>query len=284
MKRILVPTDFSPNALNALYVAVDIASRTNGTIILYHIYIPIESTFVDTKIKRREHNIEQETIIMKRLQRLKKKVLKDVSNISISTIIGHAPLINNTLGFAEQNNIDLIIMGTKGCSGIQKVIVGSVAAKIVQKAEIPVLLIPEKYERTELNNIVFASDYQLSDKEALLSTLEISKLYNGKVSVVHIANPNLSEKKRLEEKNDFDSYAFHMQREFSNNKLEFQLLETPSGEDKIERLYKEIPYKMLVMVKRKRSFFKKIFSESFTQTMAYMAKRPLLIIPPSEDN
>ncbi|MEO9147137.1 MAG: universal stress protein [Ginsengibacter sp.] len=279
MKRILVPTDFSPNAQSALRMAVDIASRSKGTIILFHVYIPIESPFVDTKIKRNQHNTETETIIMKQLQRLKKKVLKEVSNVNISTIVGRSPLINNILGFAEHNDIDLIVMGTKGTSGIRKVLVGSVAAKIVQKADIPVLLIPEEYEQTELDLIVFASDLHLSDQQALSRTLTFSKLYNVTVTVVHLLDPDISEKKSLKEKNDFDSYAYYMQREFNRDNLKFQLLETSPGLDKIETLYKEIPYNILVMVRRKKSFFQKIFSGSLTQTTACMAKRPLLIIP-----
>lgn len=57
MKRLLVPTDFSPNAECALRVAVDIAYRDEATIILYHIYMPIESPFIDDKVKRKEHNV-----------------------------------------------------------------------------------------------------------------------------------------------------------------------------------------------------------------------------------
>ena len=282
MKRILVPTDFSPNALSGLRVAVDIASRSKGTIILYHVYIPVEGPFIDNKTKRKEYNIETEKIILKRLQRVKKKVLKDVNNVPISTIIGRSPLINNILGFAEHNHIDLIVMGTKGTSGIKKLLVGSVASKIVQRTDIPVLLIPEKFERTELDQIVFASDYQLSDQQAISFTLGFGKLYNGNVTIAHLLSADIPEKKKEKEKNDFDSYARYMQRKFNRNNIKFQLLEVAPGNEKMETLEKEIPYNMLVMVRRKRSFFQKIFSESFTKSMACIAKKPLLIIPQVE--
>lgn len=283
MKRILVPTDFSPNALSALRIAVDIALRAKGTIILYHVYIPVEGPFIDDKIKRKGYNIEKEKIILKRLQRVTKKVMKDVnSSVTISTIIGRSPLINNILGFAEHNHIDLIVMGTKGASGIKKVLVGSVAAKIVQRTDVPVLLIPDKYEQTELGNIVFASDYQPSDQQAISFTLRFGKLFNGNVTIAHLLSAEMPEKEKEKEKNDFDAYAHYMQRKFNRSNVKFQLLEVAPGNEKMETLEKEIPYNMLVMVRRKRSIFQKIFSGSFTKNMACIAKKPLLIIPQGE--
>ena len=282
MKRILVPTDFSPNAESALRVAVDIAMRAKGTVILYHIYIPVEGTFIDNARKREAHNILTETIILKRLQRLKKKVLKDETKVAISTVIGRSPLINNILGFAEHNSIDLIVMGTKGASGIKKVLVGSVAAKVAQKTAFPVLMIPEKFTPKELASIVFASDLHPYDEEALSFTLSFAKLYNGNIKVVHILSPGTTEKKRQKEINDFDSYVYYMQRQFNKSQLKFQLLKIPPGSEKIETLYKEIPADMLVMVRSKKKFFEKIFTESFTKTIACMAKKPLLVIPPGE--
>lgn len=282
MKRILVPTDFSPNAQSALRVAVDIASRVSGTIILYHVYIPLESTPLYDKEEFRQRNTAMETILQKRLQRLKKKVLKDTNDVNISTQVGHSPLKDNITSFAEKNLIDLIVMGTKGSSGIKKVLVGSVAAKVAQKTKVPVLLVPEKFEGGELGQIAFASDYDPSDEQALSFTLAFAKLYKAPVAVVHIFSLNLSERKREKEINDFDSYAYYMQRKFDKDKLRFQLLEATPGHDKAETLYKDVPYKLLAMVRSSKSPFQKIFSGSFTKNMAHMAKRPILIIPPKE--
>lgn len=126
MKRILVPTDFSPTAQKAFRFALDLAQRANGTIIMYHNYIPVESTFVGTEKTRKQYNTQSEVNIVKRLQRLSKKVTADTAGVAVSTIVGRSPLIDNILGFAEHNHIDLIIMGTQGASGLKKTIIGSV--------------------------------------------------------------------------------------------------------------------------------------------------------------
>src|SRR5665647_656620 len=88
MKRILVPTDFSPTAEKAFRFALDLAARARGTIILYHTYIPVESTFVGTEKTRKQYNAQSEANIAKRLQRLKKKVTGDVVDVAVSTIVG----------------------------------------------------------------------------------------------------------------------------------------------------------------------------------------------------
>ena len=174
MKRLLVPTDFSPNAECALRVAVDIAARDGATIILYHIYMPVESTFIDDKERRNAHNIEQETIALKRLQRLRKKVLKNNQDVNISCLLGRTPLVNNILGFAEHNHIDMIVMGTRGATGIKKILVGSVAATIAKKTDIPLLLVPEEFSPKTLSKIVFATDFHPYDEEALSFTVSFA--------------------------------------------------------------------------------------------------------------
>jgi nucleotide-binding universal stress UspA family protein len=83
---------------------------------------------------------------MKRLERLKKKVVSTGMNLPVSAGLGRTPILNNILGFAEDNQIDLIVMGIQGGSGLKKTIVGSVAFRVIENSDLPVLLIPEKFE------------------------------------------------------------------------------------------------------------------------------------------
>lgn len=73
-----------------------------------------------------------------------------------------------------------------------------------------------------------------------------------------------------------------MQRRFSEAKLKFQLVETTSVAETIGHLDKKFPYDMLAMVRRKKSFLQRFFLKSFTQNMAYVTRKPLLVIPEEE--
>ncbi len=75
MIRILVPTDFSPTAERAFRFAAELASKTKGTIILFHVNEKNEIPYFDSVEKKHEYQKQLETKQMKRLQRLKKKVV-----------------------------------------------------------------------------------------------------------------------------------------------------------------------------------------------------------------
>lgn len=277
MKRILVPVDFSPTSIKAFRYAVEIASKSGGNIILYHLYTPAKSTTVGVFENIRAYNQELETSNLKRLQRLKKKVLSDGIEVPVSTLVGRPPVVNNILGFAEHNHVDMIVMGTQGASGLKKVIVGSVAAKVVAQSDIPVLLVPEKYELNPIEKIVFTTDIQKADRKALPVVFDFANLYNALVTLVNLNDP--SHQYDEKEKKDFEMYAYYIQRDFNDSRVQFQQLKTTSVIKTMENLHEEIPYDLLVMARRKLSFLNRFFQKSFTKKMAYITKQPLLIIP-----
>jgi nucleotide-binding universal stress UspA family protein len=282
MKRILVPTDFSPTAEKAFRFAVDIAAKAKGTIILYHTYIPVESTFIGTEKTRKQYNTQAEANIVKKLQRLKKKVTGDATDVAVSTIVGRSPLIDNILGFAEHNHIDLIVMATQGASGLKKTIIGSVAARVLENSDLPVLLVPSKYEFADMRQIVFATNYQKSDKQALTLVDALAKLYNANITVLHFLSVYNNESEKEKKRNDFNTYAFALQRSFNDSKMKFHLLKTASIIETMETLDKIFPYDIMAMVRRKKTFLEKFFIKSFTQNMAYITTKPLLIVPEEE--
>lgn len=285
MKRILVPTDFSPTAEKAFRFAVDIAAKSKGTIILYHTYVPVESTFIDTGKIRSQYNTQTETNIAKRLQRLKKKVMGENTDVPVATIVGRSPLITNILGFAEDNQIDLLVMGTQGAGGLKKTIIGSVAAKVVEKSDIPVLLVPQKYELAEPQQFVFATNFSKADKSALLTIGKMASLYNAGITVLHFQSTytTLTEAEMEKEKNDFDTYAHYLQRELNEYKIHFHLLEVESVLETMETLDKKFPYDVFSMVRRNKTLLEKYFIKSFTQNMACITNKPLLIVPEVEE-
>jgi nucleotide-binding universal stress UspA family protein len=277
MKRILVPVDFSPTSIKAFRYAVEIASKSGGNIILYHLYTPAKSTTVGVFENVRAYNHELETNNLKRLQRLKKKVLSDGINVPVSTLVGRPPVVNNILGFAEHNEIDMIVMGTQGASGLKKVVVGSIAAKIIENTDIPVLLVPEKFEWVPLEKIAFTTTFERTDKKALPLVFEMATLYDAVVTFVNLRDPH--NQFDTTEEDNFDTYAYSLHREYDDSRIQFKQLKTNSIVKTMENLHEEIPYDLLVMARRKKGFLNRFFQKSFTKKMAYITKQPLLVIP-----
>ncbi|HET9055761.1 MAG TPA: universal stress protein [Chitinophagaceae bacterium] len=260
MKRILVSNDFSLTAEKAFRFALNIAAKARGTIILYHVYAPVESVFIETTGKRKMFNTQTETNVIKRLQRLKKKVTDDSTEVPVSTIVGRTPLIDNILGFALQNHIDLIVMGTQRTNRLKKIIVGSVAARI-EKSDLPVLLVPEKYKIEKMKQFVYASNYQPSDKQVMTLVNAMTKLYDVNVTALHLTNAYMPDTRKEKERNDFGTYAFSLQQEFSQPNLNFHLLGIPSVAETMETLYKTLPYDIMTMIRQKKFPGKVLFSK-----------------------
>jgi nucleotide-binding universal stress UspA family protein len=279
MIRILVPTDFSPTAERALRFAAEVASRTKGTIILYHVNQKEEIPYFDSHEKRQEYQRQLETKRLKRLQRLKKKVVSPQMNVIVSTIVSQPPVIKNMLAFAKQNQIELIVMGTQGASGLKKVVVGSTTSQIIEKSKIPVLVVPEKYEWEDPKEIIFATNYHCTDRAALSFTLSLAKVFSADVTVLHFQNVDANEK---DNSHCFSNYAYFLQRTFNDSHIKFKELKSTNIKDSLERLHDSFPFDLMVMVRRNKRFLEKLFLKSFTKNMACTTKLPLLVVPEEE--
>jgi nucleotide-binding universal stress UspA family protein len=277
--RILVPTDFSSTAERAFRLAAEVASKSKGSIIFLHINEKEEIPYFDSAEKKREYNEQLESKQLKRLQRLKRKVVKPFMNVFVSTIVTNPPVVNKILQVAKENHIDLIVMGTQGASGLKRTIVGSHASRVIEKSPIPVLVVPEKYDFKDPKEIVFATNYHKKDKPALAFTISLSKLFNAHVTVLHIQHVDLAER---ENAHHFSNYAYFLQRTFNDAHLKFNQVNSSNIEQTLEQLDENLPVDILVMVRRDKKFVEKIFLKSFTRNMSCTSTLPLLVIPEIE--
>ncbi|WP_026898813.1 universal stress protein [Daejeonella oryzae] len=280
MKRLLVPTDFSPTSEKAFRFALDIAKRSKGMIFLYHGITPHQKKSTESEEYSNNYTTESEIIIVKRLLRLKKKVLQDTPGILISVGLGDTPLVPNILEFALHNQIDLIVMGTQGARGLKKIIIGSLTSEIIEKSCIPVLLIPEKYKWKEPEIIAFADNCLKTDKQAIYSMRSFAHYYDASFTIVHICKEAADENIA---KIEFEEYVSEMRKEFYPVELNFQRVKALSVTETMENLHTIIPYDLLVMLRRKKTFIKRFLHASFTKKMAYVTHLPLLVIPELEN-
>lgn len=282
LKRFLVPTDFSPTSERAFHYALELASRTGGTVVLYHLYTPAESGYIDNMTKLTAYNNQMETDLVKELNRLADKYKGNYPGLIVSTVLGRSPVVDNILGFAEHNAIDMIIMGTQGASGLKKALVGTIASRVIEKSDLPVLMIPERYEWKLPKTLVLATDYQTADKLALPLLSGIANLFDASVTVTRLMDGHITPDDARLEQERFDAYASRLQAEFPDQPMEFKLIRTSSIVDAMERLDDEIPYDLLALVRRKKNFLQKFLFESFTRHMAYLTNHPFLMVPDIE--
>ena len=275
MKTILVPTDFSKNAGNALRYAISIANKMQAKIILLHsFHIDYANSYVPVNLIEKEVDGTKANS-NERLKELYNKVSHH-SKHPIECISNQNLVVDAILAVAAEKDADLIVMGTQGVNGmLSRQIFGTNSSKVIEKAMCPVLTIPENTIHTDIKKIMYATEYLDSDITCLKAVADLAKLFEAEIQVIHISlyeNETASEKKLKEE------FRFKAGKNISYKNISFQLLEGHNIEQKIETHIDEAKdIDMLVMSAHHRNLRDKLFGRSITKEMAFYTKIPLMV-------
>ncbi len=142
-KKILCPVDFSQYTQDVINCAADLAKKYGGELHVMHVvpnmtyFTPYESFLTPENLVAIERNIEDE------VESNFTKLLKNESVPTKSIIKTGAPFVE-IIDYAKSESIDLIVMGTHGHSGIEHILIGNVAEKVVRKSPCPVMTIRPK--------------------------------------------------------------------------------------------------------------------------------------------
>ena len=157
MKKILVPTDFSPQAENALKVAAQLALKHGSEIYLLHsLEMPLSIGGSSDN-----SNLPESLYFIKLAEKNFSEILEKpyLQEIDVHEAIGHNEIYHDIKATVDSNEIDLVIMGSHGASGFKEMFIGSNTEKVVRTSSIPVLVIKNDHDVFEINDFVFASDF-----------------------------------------------------------------------------------------------------------------------------
>lgn len=273
MKTILMPTDFSAVAKNAMHYAAEVAIAHKAKIILFHVYqLPIVTGEIPVAIPPLEE-IESEGL--NALEKLKKSLLhKHSEDLNIECKIKPGFITDTICEIAENENADLIVVGMQGAGYITEKIIGSNTTSLIQKSKIPVLAIDTHAHYKSIENILFATDYEeLQNKETLAPLLDLTKTFDANLHILHIIKDK--------EKTQTITQAVEgikLNRYFENTKHEFHFIESDSVLTGIQNFIKNKPMDIIVMVPRSHSFIDKLINEPNSKQLAFHTHLPLLTI------
>lgn len=189
MKKILIPTDFSEHAENALRVAAQIARKNDGEIILLHMLelphqasdavgsgsdIPEIMFFKNAALRRLEDLMDEDYL----------------QDIKVSEVVQFELAFDGILKISQKNNVDLIVMGSHGASGFKEMFIGSNAEKVVRNADVPVLIIKKDQGDFAVNDFVFASDFSDEIKAPFGKVVDFANNFDANLHLVMINTPN----------------------------------------------------------------------------------------------
>ncbi|HEY5691414.1 MAG TPA: universal stress protein [Cyclobacteriaceae bacterium] len=191
MKKILVPCDFSDSAIQAFKFAIEIANQSKGEIALLNVVeLPVihenvmmpTFSFEDTYLKEMKDRADVD------FAKMKSKWSKDGPKVSTHVEYGApTPTISQ---FIKEKKIDLVIMGTKGASGLKEFFVGSNTEKVVRWSPVPVISLKKSVKVSSIKNIVFPSAL-LEDEEVLtMRVKELQGFFKAKLNIVYVNTPS----------------------------------------------------------------------------------------------
>ena len=151
-ERVLFCTDFSENADYAFNFAYGIAKRDEGLLYILHV-LPDNphQAFAENYINKEDLEKIQKSIGEDLDNKYREHYVKKIGNkIKFEIVTKSGREDNEILKFAKKENIDIIVMGTHGRTGIEHVFFGSVAEKVIRRSPFPVFIIPCKKKRERL--------------------------------------------------------------------------------------------------------------------------------------
>ncbi|MCK0159242.1 universal stress protein [Allomuricauda sp. F6463D] len=184
MKKILVPVDFSKHSEYALEVAANIAKKHNASIVLLHMIGISDSVLANSEIAEEAEakyylNLTKEKI----KETIEKEYLKEVS---VEAVIQNYKDFSEVNNVAQEQNCDLVVMGSHGTSGITELFVGSNTEKVVRTSNLPVIVIKKPHKDFTIKTMVLASDLDKASIPVYEKAEAFAKLFSATLEVAYI--------------------------------------------------------------------------------------------------
>ena len=276
MKRILVPTDFSKNASNAIQFAYNFSKENEGKISLLNIYtfaiydpnMPPE-IMADTISLDSNNSDEGLDFQIAALE----KANPDFKNYLGEKIVVEGATVDEIHRTAEEKNFDLIVMGTKGASGAEEVFIGSNTYSVISKSKVPVLVVPGKSLYKKFTNILYCVDLNSDEAPAIGELKSLIDLQNVNLTLLHLSS-EFNDKITFEEHKHFAG----IKEKLEGISYKFELAKSDDIAETIEKYSHDLNTDLIIISRREKGFFENLFHKSISKKLACHTDIPLLAL------
>jgi len=275
--RILIPTDFSKNALNAIRYTIDLYAKLNCDFYFLNVFsfekYTTNSLNIPEKGSAEFEQAKQES--EKKFEKLIDTLALEVENLkhnyyteSTSNYLSEAIRHN-----INKNDIDLVAMGTKGATGSKGVLFGSNTVMAMEKIrKCPVLAIPEHVSFNSPKEIVFPTDYKDIYKRSEFRYLtEVAKMHNAEIAILHLEKKKELTESQLTNKKLLSSILSETPHHFHT------LIEKNLGKG-IQNFVESRESDMVSFINRKHFFFSNVFTKPLIKEIGYDSEVPILAL------
>lgn len=273
MKSLLVPTDFSENADNAITFACEMNLKLGATIHLLHsYYVPVPAT--DIPLVPISDN-DMRDIAIEGLTKTKDRFMNRYSGMEFNLYATVGEVDNEVVAYSNKFDDTIIVMGTHGASGMGEVLFGTNTASVMEKAQCPVIAIPEKAAFNGLRKIVFAADYGTHNYDHAIKLIDIARKFNSEVILLHVSSGEIE---GAVEDIEISRFKDRLLEATKYPNLSYRLVEDEDVYRGISDYAEKYNPDLITISMRNRSLMERLFSRSLTKRLAYHSVVPVLAL------
>lgn len=296
-KRILVATDFSENATQAVYYAVALADPFGSELTLLHVVSPFR--YDPNNPDRRFPQVDElydeiEKLARERLIRMR-QVRKNLA-INCELVRGLSPAAS-ILDFAEAGNFDLIVMGTHGIAPVKRFLIGSITTRVLRRAAVPVLTLRQAQAldaNPSIKNILVPLDFSEAAREVLAYAVAYAKTFHAHLEFLHVIEEFIpssyfdSEEEKMKLIPRFREKSHQALLKFvadwvpTGVKHDFHV-RTGKPHREIVAFADEANVDLIVMMSHGQGGVDRLLIGSITEKVVRIAAQPVLVVSASED-
>ena len=223
MKNILVPTDFSQEAGYALDFGIQLAKQSGGKLHLLNVVeIPV-SAAADPMGAPIVHDWGADfikSVSASNTEKTEDIVSKYSDQCDIISKVDVGIMLDLTMGYVDEHNIDQIVMGTKGATGLKEIFIGSNAEKVVRFSPCPVITIANPSPLKDIEDMAFGLDIEGDQSKIVPQLKAIQRALNLRIHFVYVNTPHvivnddevIEKMRRFALENDFENYTVNLRR------------------------------------------------------------------------
>lgn len=280
MKNILVATDFSGCAINAMDMGLALAEYFDATI---HYLTTMDDNrngealgFSLLSNSSAEKGFVENVNIL--FENWKKEA--DVRKVKIKTTCTSGKLLPTMKDYVEDNHIDFVVMGSHGHNGVKGFFIGSNCQKVVRALHVPVFIVKDRPIKYEFKNVVFASNFKDEEKTSFQNFLNfIEKFEPDVIHLVAVNTLNSFVKSTEEMEKHLDEFV----KECTLTECKKHIYPDLFVETGIRHFAEEVDADLIVISNHNRHPIKRIFSGSTVEALVQNSNLPVLSIDFSEE-
>jgi nucleotide-binding universal stress UspA family protein len=262
--------DFSKPSKNALNIAAELALKTQSTLFVYHV---LSSAAITDNVNL--VNFSADISLNRAMGALKRSVLalkKQFPSLQIESDLGSGFLVTTITDKIKEINPWISVLGVKKRTGFDKMIFGDVCSVLVDKVEVPMLVIPNNYKDLKLDKLSYAWDGDTLETSQLKP---LNTLLGDHTSTLLVLNVTHYDDTVLKKSNTFKSA---LQKMFKSQSVEIKHVMGLDAIKTMEEALLEIQPDLLVVYKHHESFWQRLFHKSFSKKAIQFSHSPVLVL------